>query len=215
MRQALVRALVANPGTRRPGRAMASFLIRLEARRKHVMRSASRVRPGAVTPVKVGSTARSMDGQVPQWKLDRPGDPRMVGSCSSAGRALRSQRGGQRFDPAQLTKDSTTCGMRSDLSSTFVSLFVPRPFCITPNDSLETASSTANRERCVSPVGGATWPRTSPAFAEGASGLSGMDGKRWPPKGVSPHVDVGLRVGLELDLSFNDIRGLIPHKADD
>ena len=63
--------------------------------------------------------------------------------------------------------------------------------------------------------GGATWPRTSPAFAEGASGVSGMDGKRWPPKGVSPHVDVGLRVGLELaDLSFNDIRDSTPHNSE-
>jgi hypothetical protein len=30
------------------------------------------------------------------------GDARRVGGCSSAGRAPRSQRGGQRFDPAQL-----------------------------------------------------------------------------------------------------------------
>src|SRR5271163_1874810 len=29
-------------------------------------------------------------------------DARQVGGCSSAGRAPRSQRGGQRFDPAQL-----------------------------------------------------------------------------------------------------------------
>ena len=41
-------------------------------------------------------------------------DARLVGGCSSAGRAPRSQRGGQRFDPAQLHQIHIRgCSMKS------------------------------------------------------------------------------------------------------
>jgi hypothetical protein len=42
---------------------------------------------------------RLFDGVVPAEAVC---NARLVGGCSSAGRAPRSQRGGQRFDPAQL-----------------------------------------------------------------------------------------------------------------
>jgi hypothetical protein len=63
----------------------------------------------------------SFDGVAPVYAVC---DARLVGGCSSVGRAPRSQRGGQRFDPAQLHHRINCLWHEDKRDDTFVSLFV-------------------------------------------------------------------------------------------
>ena len=60
-------------------------------------------------------------------------DAGLVGGCSSVGRAPRSQRGGQRFDPAQLHHRFNYMRLGYRRAGIFVSLFVSSPPMCAPN----------------------------------------------------------------------------------